>query len=142
MRAVSPSPIASITEDAPALMATVSDPPEGGPPVTFTATIANPDPGDTDAIYADFTGDGAFEQIDPSQWTSSTTNGDVTVVKFQHYYDVSPADYSDQSDTVYNAKIYVVDDGEVSQVIPVAVTITPALPSGNLMGIALGGLGT
>jgi hypothetical protein len=59
----------TVTEATPALAVSVSDPPEGST-VTFTATITNPDPSETDAIYADFTGDGAFEQIDPQQWTN------------------------------------------------------------------------
>ena len=54
----------TVTEATPTLAVSVSDPPEGST-VTFTATITNPDPSETDAIYADFTGDGVFEQIDP-----------------------------------------------------------------------------
>ena len=122
----------TVTEVAPTLGITVNGAASAstseGSAVTFTATITDPDATDTTTLYADFTGSGVYEQVDPSIWTSSTVNGAVTTITFPHYYDTNAN---------YSAKFYADNDSLTSSTISFPVTITPVAPSGGLMTNAI-----
>ncbi len=134
----------TVNEAAPTLAVNVINPASASAPegstlpnsqstVVFSATITNPDLDETNALYADFTGAGVYEQVDPNQWLSSTTTGDQTTVTFEHYYDTVPP-----AGAVYNAKFYADDDGQPSAVATVSVSVTAVPPTGDLMGIVPG----
>jgi hypothetical protein len=90
---------------------------------TFTVQASDPDTLDNLTVFADWTGSGTFEQVDPSEMTANSDGS----LSFTHEYDDTPT-----SGTTDNAVIEVVDDGgqTSTSTLPVTITSTPA--SGTL----------
>ena len=106
----------TVTEDTPtASGVTATGPVVEGGTVTFTVAAADPDTLDTVSIYADWQGDGTFDQIDDSQVTD---NGDGSL-SFDHVY-TQPGNFT--------ALIRLGDDGGQDTDYPVNVVVQPVAP--------------
>lgn len=112
---------------APAGTVTLADgqAPDEGSPVYFTvAGLSDTDPADLPAVWADWTGDGSYDLIEPGDWHDVTVGADgLREFQVAHTYD---------DDRSYTARFWVADAlGEVVES-TVAVAVAGVAPSATV----------